>query len=127
MDAPVAGGKRGVSLDAAFVVAHPRRGKTEALDGRRAAGGDQNVRTRDWFFMPRGGDENTNAVAARLDPRNPHVLMNDDAVARERGAHRRGKFFVFRSEYFCLRKHDRTRTRAGASLAPARAHPDRRR
>ena len=40
--------------------------------------------------------------------------MNDDAVARERGAHRRGKFFVFRNEYFSLRKHDR--------LAPEPAH-----
>ena len=71
MDAPVAGGKRGVGLDAAVVVTHPRRGKTEALDGRRTAGGDQNVRTRDRFFMPGGGDENPNAIAPRLDPRNP--------------------------------------------------------
>ena len=86
VDAPVAGGKKGVCLDAAFVVAHLRRGKTKALDGRRTSGSDQNVRTRDWFFMPGGGDENTNAVAARLDPRNPHVLMNDDPVTRERGA-----------------------------------------
>ena len=107
VDAPVAGGKSGVCVDAAFVVTHLRGGKTEALDGRRTAGGDQNVRTRDRFFMPGGGDENTNAVAARLDPRNPHVLMNDNAVARERGAHRRSKFFVFRNEYFPHRKHDR--------------------
>ncbi len=110
----VAGGKRGICLDAAFVVTHLRRGKTKALDGRSTGGGDQNVRTHDWFFMPGGGDENTNAVAARLDPRNPHVLMHDDTVARERGAHRRGKFFVFRSKYFSLRKHDR--------FAPEPAH-----
>jgi hypothetical protein len=35
-------------------------------------------------------------------------------ATRERGAHRRGKFFVFRTEYFSLCKHDR--------LAPEPAH-----
>ena len=108
VDPPVAGDKGSAGRgDAVSVVAHLRRGKTESVDGRRTAGGDQNVRTHDPFFMPSGSNENSNAVAARLDPRDPHVLMNDDAVARERGAHRRGKFFVFRNKQFLLRKHDR--------------------
>ena len=71
VDAPVAGRKTGPCLDTVFVVPYPRLGKTQTLDDRRAAGRDQDVRTRDRLFMTGGGDEDANAIAARFDSRNP--------------------------------------------------------
>ena len=127
MDTPIAGCESGPCLDAAFVVTHFRLGKTQTLDDRRAAGRDQYVRTRDWLFMPGGDAEDANAVGARFDPRNPHALMNDDAITGKLGAHRRGKFFIFLRENPGFRQARSHRSRTGASLAPARAHPDRRR
>ena len=53
VDAPVAGRKIGSCLDTGFVVAHPRLGKTQTLDDRRAAGRDQYMGTGDRLFMPR--------------------------------------------------------------------------